>query len=97
MLKTSNTTEEIIGEDTSIMTQCGKCSIFLSFSFYVKSILENAKVKECHFCNFRGPEFWILVPIFQSLENAKIHEKNQNSESLNVFGPVVMKLISRKI
>ena len=44
----------------SLDTQCGKLSILLSLRFYVKSILENVKVKKCH-----------LVHAYQRSENAK--------------------------
>ena len=37
---------------------CGKCRIFLSFKFYVKSILENLEVVKLRFLPFLGQ--WIL-------------------------------------
>jgi len=63
--------------------QCGNFRIFLSLRFYVNSILENQKFKNCTFCEFLGSEFCYLVKL-QPSKSAKIH-KNQNWDPLNVL------------
>ena len=69
-----------------------KFKSFLSFRFYVKSILQNLDVtKMPFFCNFRGSEFGQFGK-FQRSKSAKIHEI-LNSERVNVL----QTLISRNI
>ena len=51
-------------------SQCGNLRIFLSFRFYVKSILENLEVLKMPFCHLRGFEVKKLVEFkIQSLSN----------------------------
>ena len=39
------------------VSQCGNSIMFLSFRFYVKSILENLEVLKLPFCHFWGPGY----------------------------------------
>ena len=56
---------------------------FLSFRFYVKSILENLEGPKLTFCNFRGSGFCCFGK-FKPSKSAKIHE-NQKSEPQNML------------
>ena len=57
-------------------TQCGNIRIFLSFRFYVKSILVNIEVLNWHICHFWSCEFWQFGKI-QPTKSAKNHTKSK--------------------
>ena len=90
-----------IGQWILCYTQCGCFMSFLSFRFYVKSIMKNVEVLKLPFWPFR-PFLKFVNLVHFILQNVQ-KKKNQNSQPLNVLKMADFallespKLVSRKI